>query len=353
MHGLTNSRVTAEGRTVNISKQPVISLGARYMNEEGSISHEVGHAIMGELYGRGNLPRGGGGRHTLQSITNPGMAWIEGFAQFYASSVGANDDPDRLIFDRNPRDALRSEGLVARVLIDMDKKYGSREDIFAVMAETKPQNFADFLEAYIHKFPDRAEEVMRILAHVSSGNWPTQEQLNSFRANGFANIDLDGDGRSFGSDNPLKGSMSRVVAQNGGARSDTAGTREPSTATDPANGDSDVEPSRSDDSPTVDTDIPVGPVNNPGNSQIAQLDQQISELREKEAWHKRWNWIPFYRGRKLRGIRSQIASLESQRQSLSDTPVAMSMEGQSADPDEDLPENAIATDLGFGPEDGE
>lgn len=60
-------------------------------HDEGIVLHELGHLVMAWLAGDCSL----GGRHPPGALVDPGVAWEEGRATWFAMAVLADDDPAR------------------------------------------------------------------------------------------------------------------------------------------------------------------------------------------------------------------------------------------------------------------
>lgn len=60
-------------------------------HDEGIILHELGHFVMNRLAGDSSI----GGRHPPGALVDPGVAWEEGRATWFAMAVLAEEQPDR------------------------------------------------------------------------------------------------------------------------------------------------------------------------------------------------------------------------------------------------------------------
>ncbi|MFO0712475.1 MAG: hypothetical protein U0353_21670 [Sandaracinus sp.] len=66
-------------------------------HDEGIILHELGHFVMNRLAGDSSI----GGRHPPGALVDPGVAWEEGRATWFAMAVLAEEDPSREPFYRD------------------------------------------------------------------------------------------------------------------------------------------------------------------------------------------------------------------------------------------------------------
>lgn len=66
-------------------------------HDEGIILHELGHFVMNRLAGDSSV----GGRHPPGALVDPGVAWEEGRATWFAMAVLAEEDPEREVLYRD------------------------------------------------------------------------------------------------------------------------------------------------------------------------------------------------------------------------------------------------------------
>ena len=66
-------------------------------HDEGIILHELGHFVMNRLAGDSSI----GGRHPPGALVDPGVAWEEGRATWFAMAVLAEEQPDREVMYRD------------------------------------------------------------------------------------------------------------------------------------------------------------------------------------------------------------------------------------------------------------
>jgi hypothetical protein len=66
-------------------------------HDEGIILHELGHFVMNRLAGDSSI----GGRHPPGALVDPGVAWEEGRATWFAMAVLAEEEPEREPFYRD------------------------------------------------------------------------------------------------------------------------------------------------------------------------------------------------------------------------------------------------------------
>ncbi len=66
-------------------------------HDEGIILHELGHFVMNRLAGDSSI----GGRHPPGALVDPGVAWEEGRATWFAMAVLAEEQPEREVMYRD------------------------------------------------------------------------------------------------------------------------------------------------------------------------------------------------------------------------------------------------------------
>ncbi|MCO4781989.1 MAG: hypothetical protein KC646_06650 [Candidatus Cloacimonetes bacterium] len=214
-----NIQIISDKGTKRVQGAPIIKFGRNIPNSGHkhfmgeTCSHEIGHAVMNALYSGKNLPKNQGGEHTIDSIKSPSFAWIEGFAEYYAASTYGDKKFPRGYKDRNSAELNSSEGYIASVLLELDKNF-SKEDIFNVIVDIKPQSPADFLEEYIARYPKRASTVFEIMKKYSNEEWPDETFITKYNQGSLPTLDLDGNGTgaSFGKDSEIP-SQSKKLAQ--------------------------------------------------------------------------------------------------------------------------------------------
>ena len=205
-----NFQIVKNKQITKVSKAPIIKIGRNmpssnhkhYMGQ--TCSHEIGHAVMNALYSGKDLPKNQGGEHTIDSVKSPSFAWIEGFAEYYAAATYGDQQFPRSYQERSPEQLNASEGYIASVLLEIEK-ISSQETIFAVIADIRPQNPADFLEEYIARFPDQAQSVFDIMKKFSGDKWPDEQFLLNYQQGNLLSLDLDGYGQgpTFAKDSKL------------------------------------------------------------------------------------------------------------------------------------------------------
>lgn len=194
-----NIQIVSNKEVKRVQGAPIIKFGRNIPNSTHkhfmgeTCSHEIGHAVMNTLYSGKNLPKNQGGEHTIDSIKSPSFAWIEGFAEYYAASTYGDNKFPRGYKDRDSSELNSSEGYIASVLLELDKLH-SKEDVFNVIADIKPQSPADFLEEYIARYPSRAKDVFSIMKKYSNDEWPDDTFITKYEQGNLPTIDLDGNG---------------------------------------------------------------------------------------------------------------------------------------------------------------
>ncbi|MCO4780719.1 MAG: hypothetical protein KC646_00240 [Candidatus Cloacimonetes bacterium] len=325
------TKVLENGTRESIKGQPLIMLKHSHTHHSGLV-HETGHAIMNALYQGKNLPSGGGS-HGYNKLTSKGLAYLEGFAEFFTAAHKTNSHIKKLKYSgKSPSQLNQIEGFTASVMLQLFNKFGIK-GIFQVMAETKPRSFAEFAESYMQRYPDQAETLLAAMQNSSGNAWPTAEQIKEFKENGVKGLDLDGNGVIYGAKNLFVGTEFHSDYQ---WRDTDSTTPNPSSAGDSTGvtlGDV-----ASDNSSSTSSS---GNLEN--NPKVSQLEQQLAAVKKKQRKAKKWLWIPFLRGKKLRSYSSQISSLESQIQQ--ERQSAASDSGVAADPQNDHPTTAYDSDL--------
>jgi hypothetical protein len=196
MYGARHQALSNDGRLQNFTG-PSILLGRNIPLRDNSgrmgeiLAHETGHAVMNALYNGKDLPVTQGQNHSHDSITDPAFAFVEGFAEYYGAASFGDSAIPRPYRSQNPQELNSTEGYIACVLLEIHNKFG-QDDIFTVMAETKPGSCFEFLEAYMHKHPERTTEILEILRR-NSKLWPPENLFTT-----KTTPDLNGDGNIFG-----------------------------------------------------------------------------------------------------------------------------------------------------------
>lgn len=341
MGGISSgTKVLEDGTRESIKGQPLILLKKSHCHHSGLV-HETGHAIMNALYQGKNLPSGGGS-HGYNKRTSKGLAYLEGFAEFFTAAHNTNGHIKKLKYKGKSPAALNEiEGFTASVMLQLFNKFGIK-GIFQIMAETKPRSFAEFAEAYMQRYPEQAETLLAAMQRSSSNSWPTAGQINEFKVNGAKGLDLDGNGVVYGANNPFKDTD---------FHSDVLWIGNNDVVTSTAQGSSSSSTSR-DDTGDVTLSTDTGGSSTP-NSQVSALEQQLASVKKKQRKAKKWLWIPFLRGKKLRSYSSQIESLESKIQIERQNTTASSDSGIGADSINDHPTTAYDSDLNQESEDND
>jgi hypothetical protein len=118
------------------SRDGKIWLIPAHASRNGVIEHELSHQINYQYWGN-SLPAGSGGSHTLTSCYNPGLALVEGFANFMVFwSQSARGDVPAAGFDfavENPSSACadprnKNESWVAAAFWDLHDTHGDGAD---------------------------------------------------------------------------------------------------------------------------------------------------------------------------------------------------------------------------------
>ncbi|HNV71348.1 MAG TPA: hypothetical protein PKO06_16720, partial [Candidatus Ozemobacteraceae bacterium] len=157
------------------------------------MAHEMGHMIMDQVYETPNYPRSSyAGPHSKDSITDPGFAYHEGWAE----AIETLSNKDRLYSSNNwrvasqrnvaenkyifknqgvlegPNDGLlksgaqmlSTEGVNATLFYKMltdNRIQAPYSKVLQVFEQSKPQNYNEFLTKYIEKFPEDRSQVIK------------------------------------------------------------------------------------------------------------------------------------------------------------------------------------------------
>lgn len=147
-----------------------------------SLTHELGHCMMGVLYdGADDFPptRYLGQPHWRGKVTDPGLALIEGWAEFCgpyfsedqskiipidAGDYSFNEDTGEL---KSYEEMVATEGVVASVFWDMMKSGSGISDpwqkIALIFHKHKPGSLADFERAFLTEYPKDARSFYEIM----------------------------------------------------------------------------------------------------------------------------------------------------------------------------------------------
>jgi hypothetical protein len=81
-----------------------------------SMAHEIGHAVMNALYKGQNLPKIQGQTHSYTSQTDPAFAFVEGWAEYFASVTSGDADIPRKFTTRSANGLKGSTKNTARLI---------------------------------------------------------------------------------------------------------------------------------------------------------------------------------------------------------------------------------------------
>jgi len=147
-----------------------------------SLAHELGHCMMGVLYeGAENFPQSDylGKSHWRGKVTAPGLAMIEGWAEFTgpyfsgdeskivsidAGDFAFNEDSGEL---KSHSEMMATEGVIASIFWDMMKSDSGLQDpwikIGTVFQKHRPETMEDFERAFLTEYPADAEAMYDIM----------------------------------------------------------------------------------------------------------------------------------------------------------------------------------------------
>lgn len=157
------------------------------------VAHEVGHMIMDQTYETPNYPKTGyAGAHAKNSVTDEGFAYSEGWAE--AVETLANKDrldnssswrvqsqkniaENNYVFKnqgvvsgandgilKTGSEQLSTEGVNASLFYKMltdNRIQSSYQKVLDVFESSKPQNYRDFLQSYVERYPEDRSHVIK------------------------------------------------------------------------------------------------------------------------------------------------------------------------------------------------
>jgi len=148
-----------------------VILNAEAADVPSAIAHEMGHAVMDDLY-EDAIPDDFGGMHFINTESNPGLAWAEGFAEWFQASVYGNpvvtfttgektDLEEPTWGTPNWDNGDRVEGRVAGALIDLidnvneapwdrygEGRLGTKGSVWSTVVFNRLVSFREFWDAW-------------------------------------------------------------------------------------------------------------------------------------------------------------------------------------------------------------
>ena len=168
---------------VHVAVNSPTMLSKNLTDRSRSLTHELGHCMMGTLYdGEENFPKSNflGKPHWRGKVTDPGLALIEGWAEFIgpyfsgdqskiipidAGDYSFNEDTGDL---KSYDEMIATEGVVASIFWDMMKSDSGISDpwkkVGLVFQKHRPGSMADFERSFLAEYPDDARAVFDIMS---------------------------------------------------------------------------------------------------------------------------------------------------------------------------------------------
>ncbi len=192
-NGQVVNRDNAYANRIVVPSNSEVFAGMQDSAAASVMAHEMGHMIMDQVYETPNYPKSNyAGPHSKDSITDPGFAYHEGWAE----AIETLSNKDRLYSSNNwrvasqrnvaenkyvfknqgvlegPNDGilksgaqmLSTEGVNASLFYKMltdNRIQAPYSKVLQVFEQSKPQNYNEFLKSYIEKFPEDRSQVIK------------------------------------------------------------------------------------------------------------------------------------------------------------------------------------------------